>query len=241
MTVPFAFETRAAVARRERAASAAEGNEDGEQSGSESRRIGKKEYFLPKYAVNNGKVRTFWIEPADSAHGGSVRSPRGGGHDFRRRILLVAAALSAALLASKLSERARSRPPRCSSSPRPSPPTSSPGSSVSTGPSRAVATVALIVILFDGGLSIGWRRFRAAAVPIASLGVLGTFATAGGVGAVAHWALGLDGLTAGLIGAAIAPTDPAVMFSVLGDREVGGRTARSSRASRARTTRSGSR
>ena len=40
----------------------------------------------------------------------------------------------------------------------------------------------------------------------------------------AHWALGLDWTTAGLLGAAIAPTDPAVMFSVLGDREVGGRT-----------------
>ena len=33
-----------------------------------------------------------------------------------------------------------------------------------------VATVALIVILFDGGTSIGLRRFRVAAVPIVSLG-----------------------------------------------------------------------
>ena len=31
-------------------------------------------------------------------------------------------------------------------------------------------------------------------------------------------------MTAGLIGAAVAPTDPAVMFSVLGDREIEGRT-----------------
>src|SRR5215831_9364766 len=38
-----------------------------------------------------------------------------------------------------------------------------------------VATVALIVILFDGGASIGRRRFRVACVPIASLGILGTF------------------------------------------------------------------
>ena len=36
--------------------------------------------------------------------------------------------------------------------------------------------------------------------------------------------LGLGWITAGLLGAAIAPTDPAVMFSVLGDREIGGRT-----------------
>ena len=80
------------------------------------------------------------------------------------------------------------------------------------------------MILFDGGSSIGLRRFRAAAVPIASLGVLGTFATAGLVALFAHWALGLGWITAGLLGAAIAPTDPAVMFSVLGDREIGGRT-----------------
>jgi cell volume regulation protein A len=86
-----------------------------------------------------------------------------------------------------------------------------------------IATVALVVILFDGGASIGWRRFRAAAAPIASLGVPGTFATAGIVACGCHWVLGLDWTTAGLVGAAIAPTDPAVMFSVLRGRELPGR------------------
>jgi NhaP-type Na+/H+ or K+/H+ antiporter len=38
--------------------------------------------------------------------------------------------------------------------------------------------VALIVIVADGGARIGWRRFRAAGIPIVLLGVLGTFATA---------------------------------------------------------------
>jgi len=41
-----------------------------------------------------------------------------------------------------------------------------------------IAVVALVVILFNGGIDIGWGRFRAAAGPILSLGVLGTFATA---------------------------------------------------------------
>jgi len=86
------------------------------------------------------------------------------------------------------------------------------------------AVVALIVILFGGGYDIGLRRFRASAVPIASLGVLGTFATAGVLAAFAHLALGFGWTTAGLLGAALAPTDPAVMFSVLGGREIGGRT-----------------
>ncbi len=40
----------------------------------------------------------------------------------------------------------------------------------------------------------------------------------------AHWAFGLSWITSGLLGAAIAPTDPAVMFSVLGEREISGRT-----------------
>jgi cell volume regulation protein A len=84
--------------------------------------------------------------------------------------------------------------------------------------------VALIVILFDGGASIGWQRFRGSLTPIASLGVLGTFATAGAIALFARWALDLRWLSAGLLGAAVAPTDPAVMFSVLGEREVAGRT-----------------
>ena len=54
--------------------------------------------------------------------------------------------------------------------------------------------------------------------------MLGTFACAGLVAAFAHVAFGLGWLTAGLLGAAVAPTDPAVMFSVLGDREIQGRT-----------------
>jgi cell volume regulation protein A len=87
-----------------------------------------------------------------------------------------------------------------------------------------IAVVALIIILFDGGMHVGWRRFRAAAMPITALGVLGTFATAGIVAVAAHWFFDFDWTTAGIVGAALAPTDPAVMFSVLGRREIGGRT-----------------
>jgi cell volume regulation protein A len=41
---------------------------------------------------------------------------------------------------------------------------------------------------------------------------------------VAHVARGMDWTLAGLVGAALAPTDPAVMFSVLGRREIAGRS-----------------
>jgi len=87
-----------------------------------------------------------------------------------------------------------------------------------------IGVVALIIILFDGGMSIGWRRFRRALVPIATLGVLGTFTTAIVVAGCAHYLLDFSWTTSGILGAALAPTDPAVMFSILGNKEIGGRT-----------------
>jgi potassium/hydrogen antiporter len=87
-----------------------------------------------------------------------------------------------------------------------------------------IGVVALIMILFDGGMDIGWRRFRRAVVPIASLGVVGTFTTALVMAGCAHYLLDFDWTTAGILAAALAPTDPAVMFSILGNREIGGRT-----------------
>ncbi len=86
-----------------------------------------------------------------------------------------------------------------------------------------LTVVALVIILFDGGLHIGLGRFRRSAGPIVAIGVIGTFATAGLVAVAAHYVLGLDWILAGLIGAAIAPTDPAVTFSVFGSREIRGR------------------
>ena len=87
-----------------------------------------------------------------------------------------------------------------------------------------ITTVALILILFDGGLHIGLQRFWRSAGPILSLGVFGTFATAGLLAAAGHWLLGLDWTLAGLVGAALAPTDPAVTFSIFGNRAIRGRS-----------------
>lgn len=87
-----------------------------------------------------------------------------------------------------------------------------------------IAVVALVVILFNGGLDIGWRRMRASAGAVLSLGILGTFATAAVIAAAAHFVLGFSWTLAGVLGAALAPTDPAVMFSVLGGRRLKGRS-----------------
>jgi len=138
-------------------------------------------------------------------------------------VLLVGAALSAALLASKLTARASIPAAALFLLAAAVASDVFPTLTVSIATLERLGTVALIVILFDGGSSIGLHRLRVAAAPIAALGILGTFATAGLVALFAHWAFGFGWVTAGLLGAAIAPTDPAVMFSVLGDREIGGR------------------
>lgn len=87
-----------------------------------------------------------------------------------------------------------------------------------------LVTVALVIILFDGGLHIGLPRLREAAGPVISAGLLGTFLTTGAIAALAHFAFGFDWFVSLLLGTAIAPTDPAVVFSVLGKREVSGRS-----------------
>jgi potassium/hydrogen antiporter len=98
------------------------------------------------------------------------------------------------------------------------------GSEISIKDVERVAVVALVVILFDGGMRVGWKPFRRAVVPISMLGVLGTFATAGLMTLAGRYLFDFSWTGAGILGAALAPTDPAVMFSVLGRREVSGRT-----------------
>ncbi|MDT7572111.1 MAG: potassium/hydrogen antiporter [Actinomycetota bacterium] len=89
---------------------------------------------------------------------------------------------------------------------------------------EAVVSIALVVILFDGGMQIGVRRFREAAGAIAVVGLVGTFVTTAAVGVLAHVVVGLDWYLAVLVATAVAPTDPAVVFSVLGKRELAGRS-----------------
>lgn len=87
-----------------------------------------------------------------------------------------------------------------------------------------VVTVALVLILFDGGMEIGWSRFRSEAGTIVSTGILGTAITAIGAALVVRL-LGLPWYAAALVATAVAPTDPAVVFSVLGRRGLAGRGA----------------
>jgi len=88
-----------------------------------------------------------------------------------------------------------------------------------------IGVVALIAILFNGGMQVGWRRLRPAVAPALTLGVVGTFATAGLIAVAAKFVLPVEWTTAAIIGAALAPTDPAVVLYVLGRREIPGRVS----------------
>jgi potassium/hydrogen antiporter len=146
--------------------------------------------------------------------------------DFASIVLIVTAGFALAVLSTKLTERVPVPAPAMFLLAAAAVSDIWPGvyEAVPIRTVERIAVVALVVILFNGGIDIGWRRFRASAGPIFSIGLLGTFATAGLVAVIAHYALGFDWILAGIAGAAIAPTDPAVTFSVLGRREVAGRS-----------------
>ena len=89
---------------------------------------------------------------------------------------------------------------------------------------QRIVTVALVVLLFDGGMRIGLSRFRPVAGRVLWLGVAGTLVTGVGLAVGAHLIFGFGWRASLLLGTALAPTDPATVFSVLGRREVTGTT-----------------
>jgi cell volume regulation protein A len=87
--------------------------------------------------------------------------------------------------------------------------------------------VALIVILADGGLRTGFREFRRVIGPVLTLGVGGTLVSFAAIATIAHEVADLDWQAALILGAVLAPTDPAAVFSALA-----GQTARIGRIGR---------
>jgi cell volume regulation protein A len=80
---------------------------------------------------------------------------------------------------------------------------------------RALGYAALVVILAEGGLTTSWRDIRAAVPAAGSLAVVGTATSVGVVAAASHLLLDISWQEAVLIGAVLAPTDAAAVFSVL--------------------------
>jgi cell volume regulation protein A len=90
-----------------------------------------------------------------------------------------------------------------------------PGENLGALPLEEIGALALYAILFQGGLSTGFRAWRDSARPIVLLGLPGTAATAAGLAALAHGLLGLDWRLAALLGIALSPTDPAAVYAML--------------------------
>mgnify|MGYP000918294318 CR=1 FL=1 len=80
---------------------------------------------------------------------------------------------------------------------------------------RTLGTIALVMILFEGGLTSGWREIRPVLGTAASLATIGTLVTAVIAGLAAKWIFHLTTLEGMLVGAAIAATDSAAIFAVL--------------------------
>jgi potassium/hydrogen antiporter len=80
---------------------------------------------------------------------------------------------------------------------------------------QALGLSALVLILAEGGLTTNWAHARAAAPAALSLATVGEVASIAVVAVATRWLLKLDWRDALLLGAVLAPTDAAAVFSVL--------------------------
>ncbi|MBO1438069.1 potassium/proton antiporter [Meiothermus sp. CFH 77666] len=83
-----------------------------------------------------------------------------------------------------------------------------------------VGTVALVFILYSGGLFTRWSTVRPILGPGLSLASVGVFITMLATGAFAYWVLDLRWLEALLLGAIVSSTDASAVFGVLRERAV---------------------
>jgi potassium/hydrogen antiporter len=86
------------------------------------------------------------------------------------------------------------------------------------GATYVVGSLALALILFDGGLRTRMAAFRNVLAPAGTLATLGVVITAALVAPVAHFALGVSWTEGLLVGAVIASTDAAAVFFLINTR-----------------------
>lgn len=83
-----------------------------------------------------------------------------------------------------------------------------------------VGTLALVVILFEGGLQTQWKHLRRVAVPASSLATVGVLVTVAVTGLLVWAVLDLGFPEAMLIGAIVGSTDAAAVFAVIGGQNI---------------------
>lgn len=85
---------------------------------------------------------------------------------------------------------------------------------------RLLSSLALIIILFEGGLKTEWKQVRPVIVPSAILATLGVVLTAFLIGLSAYWVTDLSLVEAMLLGAIVGSTDAAAVFAVIGNMRI---------------------
>jgi cell volume regulation protein A len=80
---------------------------------------------------------------------------------------------------------------------------------------RLIGTIALVLILFEGGLAVGWSEVRPVLRPALLLATVGTIATAFIAGVSASWLFDFSLLEGLLLGAILAATDGAAVFALM--------------------------
>lgn len=81
-------------------------------------------------------------------------------------------------------------------------------------------TIALIVILFEGGLQTVWKDVKKELAPSLSLATFGVFIATTVVAVASHYILGFNWPNSFLLGAIVGSTDAAAIFSVLSGQSV---------------------
>jgi cell volume regulation protein A len=85
---------------------------------------------------------------------------------------------------------------------------------------QSIGIIALVFILFAGGLDTNWSQVRPAVRQASSLATLGVFLTTLAVGAFLSFLLNFSLMNGLLLGAIVSSTDAAAVFSVLRSRNI---------------------
>ena len=80
---------------------------------------------------------------------------------------------------------------------------------------RTIGIIALVLILFEGGLSTSWRRLRHVAIPAVLLSTIGVVVTAGLTALLVKNLFDLSWVESLLFGAVVSSTDAAAVFASL--------------------------
>lgn len=85
---------------------------------------------------------------------------------------------------------------------------------------QTIGIMALIIILFDGGIRTDWKVIRPVVKPSLSLATLGVLITASVIGIAAKFIFDFSWLESFLLGSIVGSTDAAAIFSVLSGKNI---------------------